>query len=106
WAILRGARRALGPAEQAGHGPERARPRTRTAIWWGGIAAGAAIGLLLEPMFSIVPYGFDHPVLRALATAAAFAAGAWLVRALPLEEPAFTLGLGAGVLAFALHGFV
>ena len=65
-----------------------------------------AIGLLLEPMVSLLPYGFGHSLVRAGATGAAFVGGAWLVRGLPVDGRAFTRGLAAGVLAFALHGFI
>ena len=104
WVIVRSSRRALAPASSAplasGTAPRR-EPR-----WWAALGAGMAIGLLLEPMVSILPYGFGHPLVRAAATAAAFVAGAWLVRDLPVDGRAFTRGLAAGVLAFALHGFI
>ena len=102
WAIARGSRRALvAPAVLPAPGTA-----STARTWWRGLAAGAVAGLLLEPMVSVLPYGFGPRVVLALATAAVFAGAAVLARRLPIEGPAFARGLAAGVLAFAIHGLV
>jgi hypothetical protein len=100
WALARGIRRALAARRLDGAESPRAK------WWWGGLAAGTALALLLEPMVSVLPYSLAPPLLLAAVTAVVFAAGAIVARHLPLDDPAFARGLAAGCLAFALHGFI
>jgi hypothetical protein len=111
WALARGIRRALAArpletVEPGEAGRSRVGVGSRASWWWGGLAAGLCLALLLEPMVSVLPYSFGPKEVLAAATAVVFAAVAIIARRLPLGDPAFVRGLAAGCLAFALHGFI
>jgi hypothetical protein len=74
--------------------------------WRFGVASGVVLALVLQPFVTVLPYGFSHAIVHALVTAAVAALCFSLARRLDLSDPPFAVGLAAGCLAFAIHGFV